>query len=111
MCMIQERLLLFVFIFFSFTAFAQQIPAPMDPPRAVNDFAGMLSQEEQARLERKLRNFNDTTSSAIVVVTVNNTSGMDIAQYTTELAHEWGVGRRRCRQWTGVISVKRRPAY
>ena len=65
----------------------------MKPARAVNDFAGMLSENEKARLEQKLRNFNDTTSSAIIVVTVNSTEGMDVAQYTTELAHKWGVGR------------------
>src|SRR5690606_30492890 len=27
------------------------------------------------------------------VVAVNSTEGMEIAQYTTELAHRWGVGR------------------
>lgn len=71
---------------------AQDIPEPMRPARAVNDFAGMLSSQEQGLLERKLRNYNDSTSSALVVVTVPTTAGMDIAQYTTQLAHKWGVG-------------------
>lgn len=81
------------FLLLSIHLFAQDFPEPMQPARAVNDFAGLLSSGEQARLEQKLRNFNDTTSSAIVVVTVNSTNGMEIAQYTTELAHRWGVGR------------------
>lgn len=72
---------------------AQNFPEPMRPARAVNDFAGMLSSGEQARLEQKLRSFNDTTSSALVIVTVNSLEGMDIAQYATELAHQWGIGR------------------
>ena len=73
---------------------AQNFPEPMRPARAVNDFAGLLSPEEQARLEQKLRNYNDSTSSALVIVTVNSLEGMNVAQYTTELAHRWGVGRQ-----------------
>lgn len=72
---------------------AQEFPEPMRPARAVNDFAGLLSQNELAQLERKLRNYNDSTSSALVIVTVNSIGNMDVAQYTTELAHRWGVGR------------------
>ena len=91
--MINQLFKIFLFLLLPFSLFAQEFPEPMRPVRAVNDFAGMLSQSEQARLEQKLRNYNDTTSSAIVVVTVNSTNGMDVAQYTTELAHRWGVGR------------------
>ena len=89
-----SRLFLFILIYlFPLLLPAQNFPDPMRPARAVNDFAGLLSPEEQARLEQKLRNYNDSTSSALVVVTVNSLEGMDVAQYTTELAHRWGVGR------------------
>lgn len=91
--MIKQLFIFFLILLGSLAVKAQNFPEPMRPARAVNDFAGMLSPAEQARLEQKLRNFNDTTSSAIVVVTVNSTNGMDVAQYTTELAHKWGVGR------------------
>ncbi|WP_017731019.1 TPM domain-containing protein [Nafulsella turpanensis] len=89
----QFLVLIYILLSLPLLLVAQNIPEPMRPARAVNDFAQMLSPEEQARLERKLRNYNDSTSSALVVVTVPNTNGMDIAQYTTELAHEWGVGK------------------
>ena len=90
--MIKQLLAIIYIVCLPLFLFAQDIPEPMRPARAVNDFADMLSQEEQAQLERKLRNYNDSTSSALVVVTVPNTGGMDIARYTTELAHKWGVG-------------------
>ncbi len=86
-------LLLFFLLLSPLVLFSQDFPEPMRPARAVNDFAGLLSPDEQQRLEQKLRNFNDTTSSALVIVTVNSLQGMDVAQYTTELAHRWGVGR------------------
>jgi uncharacterized protein len=89
----QRLLILFILFLFPLALPAQNYPEPMRPARAVNDFAGLLSQDEQQRLEQKLRNFNDTTSSALVIVTVNSLQGMDVAQYTTELAHRWGVGR------------------
>lgn len=89
----QRIVFLLVVLFLPFCLRAQNIPEPMRPARAVNDFAGMLSSEEQVRLEQKLRSFNDSTSSALVIVTVNSLEGMNIAQYATELAHQWGIGR------------------
>lgn len=86
-------LLFFLLLLFPFLLQAQNFPEPMRPARAVNDFAGLLSSEQQAQLEQKLRNYNDSTSSALVIVTVNSLEGMDVAQYTTELAQRWGVGR------------------
>ncbi len=85
--------IIFFLFFFPLLIAGQNIPDPMEPKRAVNDFSGLLSRDEQARLEQKLRNYNDTTSSGLVIVTVNSTNGMDISQYTTELAHKWGVGQ------------------
>lgn len=92
--MSQRFLFLLQLFFIPLLLSAQDFPEPMQPARAVNDFAGLLSQEEQQRLEQKLRNFNDTTSSAIVVVTVNSLQGREVAEYTTGLAHRWGVGRK-----------------
>lgn len=91
--MTKGYILLVYLCFLPLLLLAQDFPEPMQPARAVNDFAGMLSPKEQARLERKLRSYNDSTSSALVIVTVPSTGGMDIAQYTTQLAHQWGVGQ------------------
>ena len=54
---------------------AQDFPAPMQPQRVVNDFTNLLSRQDQARLENKLRKFNDTTSTQIAIVTVPSLHG------------------------------------
>lgn len=76
-----------------FSAWAQvQFPAKPDPPRLVNDLAGMLSDQEVAALETSLVAYSDTTSTQIVIITVKSLEGADIAEFATELGEKWGVG-------------------
>ena len=56
-------LLAFLFFFGSLSAWAQDIPQPMSPPRLLNDFVGALNATEQAQLEQKLRTYADSTST------------------------------------------------
>ena len=90
-------LLLLLLLLYSLAAFSQvpadKLPPRPSPPRAVNDMANVLSQREQQQLEQQLRNFNDTASTAIIVVTVPTTGPYEIADYATALGHKWGVGR------------------
>lgn len=88
-----KTLFAFVAIFFAFGAFAQNYPQPQNPPRIVNDFAGVFSAAEQQALEQKLRTFNDTTSTQIAIATIADLEGVAPSVYATELAHKWGVGR------------------
>ena len=53
----------------------------------------MLAPDEERLLEAKLRAYNDTTSTQIVIVTLPDLGGADVAQYATELGQEWGVGQ------------------
>lgn len=73
---------------------AQDIPQRPQPPRLVNDFANILSANEEQVLERKLRYFNDTTSNQITIVTVNSLNGYDPASYAYEIGEKWQVGRK-----------------
>ncbi|AHM61203.1 hypothetical protein D770_14745 [Flammeovirgaceae bacterium 311] len=79
------------------TAYAQvpadQLPPRPNPPMAVNDLANTMSSSQRQQLERKLRNYNDTASTAIVVATIQSTGAYEIADYATSLGHAWGVGR------------------
>ncbi|UOR04473.1 TPM domain-containing protein [Hymenobacter aerilatus] len=75
-------------------AAAQTIPPRPNPPRLVNDLAGMMSADEVASLERKLVAYDDSTSSQIAVVTVPNLDGDDIANYAQQLYESWGIGRK-----------------
>jgi uncharacterized protein len=69
-----------------------EIPSPQSPPRLVNDFAGILSQEQVESMEHKLVAFNDTTSTQIAVVTVSSLGNYDVADFAQRLGQKWGVG-------------------
>jgi uncharacterized protein len=73
---------------------AQDIPAPMMPFRLVNDFAGLFSAAETASLEQKLLAYNDSTSTQIYVVTVNDLGGYPASDYTFRLGEAWGIGQK-----------------
>jgi len=88
----KTRWILF-FLALTYGVEAQNFPPRPDPPRLVNDFAGLLAPSEQQSLENKLVAFNDTTSSQIAVVTVNSLNGYDVSEYSFELAELWGIGQ------------------
>lgn len=75
-------------------ATAQDIPPRPDPPRLVNDFAGVLSADEVQQLERKLVDYNDSTSTQIVVVIVKSLNGYDKNDFANRLGQSWGVGQK-----------------
>jgi uncharacterized protein len=70
------------------------IPQRPNPPRLVNDFAGMLSEPEQQQLENKLVQFARETSTQIVVVTVPDLEGYDPGDYAFRIGESWGVGQK-----------------
>jgi uncharacterized protein len=83
-------LLLFVF---SLRA-ADEFPPRPEPPRLVNDFAGVLSSSQARALENKLDAFNKQTSTQIAIVIVKDIYGYDKADYTVKLAEQWGIGQK-----------------
>ena len=58
----------FAALLFFISAAAKDIPSKSNPPKLVNDFAGVLSPEQNAALERKLLAYDDSTSTQVVVV-------------------------------------------
>lgn len=81
-------------LFFSWFVAAQNIPEPMSPPRLVNDFVGILNPTEQAQLEQKLRVYNDSTSTQIVIAVVKTTGDYPAGDYAFELGRRWGIGQK-----------------
>jgi len=75
-------------------SFGQDFPEPMNPPRLVNDFVGLLTDNEFKNLEYKLEQYEDTTSNQIAIVIIRSTGSYDIAQYSAELGEKWGVGKQ-----------------
>ncbi len=86
--------LLIVALFFLQLLAQAALPTQPNPPRLVNDFARLLSQQEASQLEQKLRLYNDSTSTQIAVVTVVSLDGYDVADYAVKLALEWGIGQK-----------------
>ena len=71
-----------------------QLPSPSNPPRLVNDYTGTLSASQINTLEHKLVAYNDSTSTQILVLLVDDLQGYSIEQYATEIGHSWGVGQK-----------------
>ena len=71
-----------------------EFPERPEPPRLVNDFAGVLSGQQKAVLENKLVSFNQRTSTQIAIVTVQSLSGYDKADYAIKLSEKWGIGQK-----------------
>ena len=69
------------------------IPDRPNPPRLVNDFVGILKADELARLEAKLRTYNDSTSTQIVIVIAKTTDPYPIGDYSFQVGRKWGVGQ------------------
>lgn len=86
--------LFFAFIFVSFFVFAKETPPVPNPPRLVNDFAGILQAQESAQLEQKLRIYNDSSSTQIAIVVENSLEGDDVFDYSFRLAQAWGIGQK-----------------
>ena len=68
------------------------LPPRPNPPRLVNDYANLLTPEQEQALEAKLVAYDDSTSNQIAVVIVESLNGYEANQFATELGEEWGVG-------------------
>jgi uncharacterized protein len=67
------------------------IPPAPNPPRLVNDFAGILTPEQIQEKEDLLVAFNDSTTNVICVVTVNDLGNYTPAEFAYEIGDRWGV--------------------
>ena len=76
------------------TTMKAQLPSPPYPPRLVNDYTNTLSSQQIDILEHKLVAYNDSTSTQILVMLVDDLQGYSIEQYATEIGHSWGVGQK-----------------
>lgn len=73
---------------------AKEVPPKPNPPKLVNDFAGVLNRAEVNDLERRLTAYDTETSSQIAIVIENSLEGDDVFEYSFRLAEEWGIGNQ-----------------
>lgn len=69
-----------------------QVPPRPNPPRLVNDFAGILGDCQW--LEDSLEKIAMETSNQICVVTMNDFGDYDKAWMAYSIGQEWGVGKK-----------------
>jgi len=69
------------------------IPNRPKPEKLVNDLADFFTQAEEAKLERKLVDYDNKTSTQITILTVETVDGQDPAIYANEVGEKWGVGK------------------
>ena len=86
-------LLLLTLLLSGVSGWAQGIPPRPNPPRLVNDFAGLLQPQEVAALEQKLMAYDVSTSSQFAIVTVPTLGDQEVAAYAQELFVSWGIGQ------------------
>ena len=84
---------------------AAQIPQAPNPPRLVNDFAGLFSADQQRELETRLVAFNDSTSNVICVVCVPDLGDYTAQEFAYEIGDKWGVKDKKYNNGV-VILVK-----
>jgi len=85
--------LLIVFLLQVSFGFAQfTIPPVPKLQTSVYDYANVLSASEKSDLEEKLIKYSDTTTTQIVVITIESLQGEDIGILTPKWAHTWGIG-------------------
>jgi len=95
-------LLLFLFLTSSGLLESQQFPKARG---AVNDFAGVLSQEVEASMERIAIELERKTGVAVVVATINTTGDEDYNEYANKLYEAWGIGKKESNEGVLILNV------
>ena len=84
---------LFVCFFVTQIGFAQfTIPEKPTLQTSVYDYAKVLSATEKAQLEEKLIKYSDSTTTQIVVITIESLQNEDVSQLATKWGQTWGIG-------------------
>ena len=92
-----KSLIVYLTLFFLFyTPLNAQVKIPSRPKyyTPVNDFAQVLASEEAFYLTQKLKAYEDTTSTQIVIVLLESLEGEKIEVYAKKLAKSWGIGQK-----------------
>ena len=84
---------LLICLFITQISFAQYtIPEIPKLQTSVYDYANVLSPEEKVQLEEKLIRYSDSTTTQIVVITIESLQGEDVSQLATKWGQTWGIG-------------------
>ena len=72
-----------------------KIPEKPSFQTSVYDYANLLQANEKSQLEEKLVKYSDSTTTQIVVITIEKIDGEDIGILTPRWAELWGIGDKK----------------
>ena len=101
----KKLITLLLFAFFAQLSFAQNILPRPNPPKLVNDVAGVLSPEQREILEQKLVALDDSSSNQIAIVLIPTLDGYPIEEYANKLFREWGIGHKGTNNGVLIIAA------
>lgn len=90
-------------LFVTLTAGAATVDLTPTDAFFVNDFAGVLTDEDTLAMYNMGVQLYEKTGAQVVAVTVETTNGVDISQYGVQLGREWGIGDEE--DDTGVLLI------
>ena len=64
------------------------------PKQLVQDYAHIFDARQREALENKLVAYNDSTSTQILVLTVESLDGYPLEMFANEIGEKWGVGQK-----------------
>lgn len=73
-------------------SYALEVPALKG---RVNDYADMISPEAESLLEERLKAFENSDSTQIVILTVNSLQGDALEDFTIRAAEDWKIGQAK----------------
>ena len=71
------------------------VAIPPPPAHYFNDAAGLVSADDAARLDAKLRTFDEQTSTQIVAAIFPELPEPSLEDFTVRTAQSWRVGRKK----------------
>jgi uncharacterized protein len=89
-----SRLLVLALLLCAAAVAQAALPIPKAPGGRVNDYAGVLSPEDRARLEDKLRAREQGSSNQVVVAIFRSLQGESLEDYSIRLAQAWRIGQK-----------------
>lgn len=109
-----KKLAVLLTLFIAFCAQAQIkdiLPDKPNPPRLVNDFANILTPEQEEALEQKMVAYDDSTSNQVAIVTLPTLIDKRGVEYEDEevalkILRDWQVGNKEKNNGIVILIVK-----
>ncbi len=76
-----------------FAAPAEALEPPERAQGYVNDYAGLLNSREVSRLDAVLRQYDQTSSTQVVIAIFSSLEGQSLEDFSLRLAETWKIGR------------------